>query len=75
MTKNALIKTNSPILFANNKTTKLNGQVYLIRSQGLGKLILADAEPLPQGGKPISLFDRTVLSKAIRGNVEAGLVS
>lgn len=75
MNKKHLIKSNSPILNANNRTTKLNGQVYLIRSQGLGSMVLADAEPIPQGGMPINLFARTVLAKSLRNNVENGIFS
>jgi hypothetical protein len=66
---------NPHIINANNRIVRIDGQSYLIRSQTLGKLILADAEPIPQGGKPINLFDRTVLSKALRAAVKAGIYS
>ena len=66
---------NNIILNAHRRMVKVNGQHYLIKAQTLGTTLLADAEPFPQGGKPISLFDRTVLSRAIRQCVEARLFS
>jgi hypothetical protein len=75
MKTNSLKQNNSKILAANNRTVKVNGQVYLIRVQTLGPMILADAEPLPQGGIPINIFNKTVLAKSIRDDVEKGLFS
>ena len=75
MKTQTLIKKQSPILNANHRTVRIDGQAYLIRSQKLGGLTLADAEPMPQGGKPINLFDRTSVAKQIRAAVEARLFS
>ena len=75
MKTTSLQKNNSKILLANNRIVRIDGQSYLIRSQKLGQVTLADAEPMPQGGKPINLFDRTVLAKSLRSTVEAGLYS
>jgi len=72
MQKASLERKHSEILVANGATIRYQNQVYLVRCQTLGKAVLADAEPIPQGGKPISLFDKTVLSKALRNLVETG---
>lgn len=71
----SLKKTHSKIFAAHNRRTRYQGQVYLIRCQTLGPLVLADAEPIPQGGTPISLFAKTPVAKGLRGLVEAGVFS
>jgi hypothetical protein len=67
-----LIRKESKILNANNRRVRHEGQVYLVRCQRLGKNILADAEPMPQGGTPINLFARTKLSTELRNKIEIG---
>jgi len=73
MKVNTLKKKSSRILHANRRQVRVNGQNYLIRVQSLGGLILADAEPVPQGGIPINLFDKTNLARQIRADVENNL--
>jgi hypothetical protein len=72
MQTKTLERKHSEILVANNATVRHRGQVYLVRAQQLGRITLADAEPIPQGGKPINLFDNTRLSKDLRALVESG---
>lgn len=75
MKTTTLQKNNSKILLANNRLVRINGQAYLIRAQKLGPITLADAEPMPQGGTPINLFDRSATAKTLRATVEAGCFS
>jgi hypothetical protein len=73
--KTKSLKPTSKIVAAHNKIVRHEGQSYLIRSQKLGPIILADAEPMPQGGQPIDLFGRKKLAVELRGLVEAGCFS
>lgn len=70
-----LKNTNPLILAANNRTVRLDGQAYIVRAQKLGTSVLADFEPMPQGGTPTSLFARTVTARNVRDLVEGGLFS
>lgn len=75
MQLNTLKRKNSKILAANNRTLRHDGQTYLIRCQALGRTMLADAEPIPQGGQPVNLFTRTKLATELRDKIEIGVFS
>ena len=64
---------NKTLLAANKCRVSHDGKTYLIHACTLGPLILANAEPFPQGGELINLFDKTVLARALRATVEAHL--
>ena len=66
---------NKTILVANGRTVKHEGQLYFIRATTLGSTILAAAEPIPQGGALIDIFDKTPTARAIRKLIESRLVS
>lgn len=77
MKKKLLAKKQSKITPAlNNRIIRVDGQSYLVRVQSLGSILLADAEPIPQGReKPINLFGRDKLATSLRNTVEMGLFS
>lgn len=64
---------NKTLLAANKCRVTHEGKTYLIHACTLGSTILASAEPFPQGGEQINLFDRTVIARALRSTVEAHL--
>lgn len=65
----------SAFLSANNRIIRDAGQSYHVRAVTLGNAIIADAEPIPQGGKFINLFDRSAQAKKLRNLVESGSFS
>ena len=75
MQTSSLEKKNSKILAANKRFVRHEGQSFLVRVQPLGRAILADAEPYPKGGQPVSLFAKTKLSRDLRELVESGTFS